>query len=222
VNGLISGQPILYPDGAAVAGRRSTPMPWTVIRAAVLPVQPSRWRLSCAWQPLAPKQTVRLFAHPNHRIVGIQAYFGFSESQRDHTHLSFTGYGRTHGTLRGGCSYLLEAMAGADPQDPATTDRPGKADSGYTAALQPGNLQGIRIGVARNFFGFLPQVDESMEACLQALKDLGATLVDPANLKNTNRLGKHELEVLLYDFKTDLNAYLSGWELRRGYIRWQR
>jgi amidase len=104
---------------------------------------------------------------------------------------------------------LLNAMAGADPQDAATAENSGKTMPDYTLALQPGSLQGMRIGVARNFFDFHPQVDAVMETCLQALKDLGASLVDPANIKHTARLDKPELEVLYYDLKADLNAYLS-------------
>jgi amidase len=47
-----------------------------------------------------------------------------------------------------------------------------------------------------------------MESCLEALRHLGAELIDPVELEE--KFGETELEVLLYEFKTDLNAYLAG------------
>ncbi len=48
-----------------------------------------------------------------------------------------------------------------------------------------------------------------METCLLAMKEQGAELVDPVELLDESKLGKSELEVLLYEFKADLNAYLA-------------
>jgi len=106
-------------------------------------------------------------------------------------------------------AWLLQAIAGIDPQDAATACSPGLSAAHIAAALQLRDLQEMRIGVARQFFGFNPLVDEILEAGLQALKELGATLVDPVKLKHTARLEKYELEVLNHDFKADLDAYLS-------------
>ena len=116
---------------------------------------------------------------------------------------------------------LLGAMAcssvsGDDPRDPATADAFGRAFSDYTAFLDPHGLRGARIGVARNFFGFNTHADALIETCLEALKAQGAELVDPVTLE-LDDLGKTEVEVLLYEFKADLNAYLSG--VREGYPR---
>jgi amidase len=41
------------------------------------------------------------------------------------------------------------------------------------------------------------------------LRSLGATIVDPANLETDGKFGDAEFEVLLYEFKADLNAYLA-------------
>ena len=105
---------------------------------------------------------------------------------------------------------LLSAMTGIDERDPATKSSEGKFYPDYTSFLQQGDLKGIRIGVARNFFGSLPKVDQVIESCLPALKSLGAELVDPANIETADKLGETEIEVLYYEFKADLNAYLSG------------
>lgn len=102
----------------------------------------------------------------------------------------------------------LGALTGIDPRDPVTQESEGKVLSDYAAALDPAGLEGARIGVARNFFGFHPVVDEIMEESINALKDLGAEIIDPANLE-IEELDSNMLEVLLYEFKADLNTYLQ-------------
>jgi amidase len=80
----------------------------------------------------------------------------------------------------------------------------------YTPFLDKNGLAGARIGVARNYFGFNDRVDRIMEASILALRDLGAEIVDPANIETAKQLDETELEVLLYEFKADLNAYLAA------------
>ncbi len=103
---------------------------------------------------------------------------------------------------------LLGVLTGVDPDDPATETGRDRALADYTAYLDPDGLRGARIGVARNFFGFNPRVDAVMEACIRTMAEQGATIVDPADVV-TDGLGKTEVEVLLYEFKADLNAYLA-------------
>jgi amidase len=105
---------------------------------------------------------------------------------------------------------LLGAMTGVDERDPATAASAGKFFKDYSTALQPGDLKGIRIGVARNFFDSHPEVDQVIENCLPALKELGAELIDPANIETASKLGETEIEVLYYEFKADLNTYLGS------------
>ena len=80
----------------------------------------------------------------------------------------------------------------------------------YTKSLDPNGLKGARIGVARKFFGINDATDAIMKTSLDVLKRLGATLVDPADMTTTGKYDDTEQEVLLYEFKTDLNKYLSG------------
>jgi amidase len=105
---------------------------------------------------------------------------------------------------------LLGPMAGPDPRDPATLDSQGRTHADYTRFLDRDGLRGARIGIARNAFGFNPQVDRIMESCIAALRDGGAEVVDPANVAIHKELEESEMEVLLYEFKADLNAYLAG------------
>jgi amidase len=102
---------------------------------------------------------------------------------------------------------LLSAMVGADSSDTITTGA--RAEKDYTRFLQPDGLRGARIGVARQYFGRNERVDKVLETQLQVLKDAGAVLVD-VNFPTLRQFGDAEYEVLLYEFKTDLNKYLAS------------
>jgi amidase len=104
---------------------------------------------------------------------------------------------------------LLGALVGVDPEDKATADGAGKSVPDYMKFLDPKGLSGARIGVARNYFGFHDAVDAVLHDALDALKRQGATLVDPADIPNMDKVGDPENLVLLYELKADLNAYLA-------------
>jgi len=104
---------------------------------------------------------------------------------------------------------LLGAMTGIDDTDPVTLKSRGKV-AHYTSFLDKDGLRGARIGVARQYFGFNQHVDKLMESAIDVIKRLGATVVDPANLATTGKYDDSELEVLLYEFKSDLNQYLGA------------
>ncbi|MFN2481786.1 MAG: amidase family protein, partial [Pyrinomonadaceae bacterium] len=60
------------------------------------------------------------------------------------------------------------------------------------------------------FFGFNDKVDKLMADALDVLKRLGAVLVDPADIPTHGQFDASEFEVLLYEFKADLNRYLAS------------
>ncbi len=103
---------------------------------------------------------------------------------------------------------LLGVLAGADPEDSATKGFKGLSD--YTKFLDSGGLKGARIGIARKFFGFNDRVDVLMHNAIQTMKDLGAIIVDPTDLPTHGKYDDTETEVLLYDFKNDINKYLAA------------
>ena len=103
---------------------------------------------------------------------------------------------------------LLAAIAGTDADDAATGAMPGKP-ADFAAALRTDGLRGRRIGVARNFFNN-PAVNAVIEAELAILSEQGATLVD-VQVPNVDKYGDTELEVLLSEFRPDLDAYLAGY-----------
>jgi amidase len=104
---------------------------------------------------------------------------------------------------------LLTALCGADARDPATHTSAGRA-ADYTRFLDRSALRGVRIGVARKYFGANREVDALMEKRISDMKALGAEIVDPADIPTHNQWKDSEFQALLYEFKADLNAYLSG------------
>ncbi len=102
---------------------------------------------------------------------------------------------------------LLSAMCGFDPADPTTRDLAGKAPVDYTAFLDRKGLAGMRIGVPRKkLYGQSPAADAVAEAALDAMRREGAIIVDPADIATLGDTDDSEFEVLLYEFKADLNA----------------
>jgi amidase len=109
---------------------------------------------------------------------------------------------------------LLSAMAGVDPRDQATAAAAGRLEADYTRFLDAEGLRGARLGVLKNLRGRHPGVDGVLEAADQVLRDQGATLVE-VELKD-DAYDAAELDVLLFEFKADLDAYLAA---RGGQVR---
>ena len=103
---------------------------------------------------------------------------------------------------------LLGAMAGPRPARCRHDRRRHRRHEDYTRFLDAGALRGARIGVARNYFGFHEKVDALMEAAFEAMRAAGAEIVDDLELDLSETRGK-SYEVLLYEFKHGLNAYLA-------------
>jgi amidase len=105
---------------------------------------------------------------------------------------------------------LLGALTGVDAGDSATRPSRKRGTSNYAKFLDLEGLKGARVGVARNMAGTNPRVLKVFEICIEAMKQLGAVIVDPADVKHFNKFGESEMEVLHYEFKANLNAYLKS------------
>ena len=106
---------------------------------------------------------------------------------------------------------LLTALAGVDPRDSATSRPTGRAKSDYTRFLDAGALKGARIGVPRDrFYGYSDSTDKLADEAIALMKSQGAIIVDPANIPTAGKFDDTEYDVLLYEFKTDLNKYLAS------------
>jgi len=103
---------------------------------------------------------------------------------------------------------LLGAMTGEDSRDSATAASSGKALRDYTRFLDADGLRGARIGVARKTFNGHPEVAPLMSRLLDEMTRRGAVLVDPISLPPGSSYAG-ESEVLQYEFKDGINAYLA-------------
>lgn len=103
---------------------------------------------------------------------------------------------------------LLSAIVGRDEGDPATAESTGRAIFDYHARLNRDGLRGARIGVLRKSMGFHPGADAAMERSLEAMRQAGAEVID-VELVTDGQWNDAEMDVLLYEFKHGVNAYLS-------------
>lgn len=105
---------------------------------------------------------------------------------------------------------VLGAIVGADPRDPVTAEAAPHTHTDYTRFLDRDGLRGARIGIARKqYFGYSEHTDRIAEAAIAILRAAGATVIDPADIPTAEAIAKQQSEVLAYEFKADLNAYLA-------------
>lgn len=104
---------------------------------------------------------------------------------------------------------LLTALAAADEADTATAERPAGPAVDYVAHLKPDALRGARLGVVRKYTGYQPDVDAVMTRAIATMKAAGAEVVD-AEIATAGQWDAAEMDVLLYEFKAGLEAYLAG------------
>ena len=106
---------------------------------------------------------------------------------------------------------LLGGMTGRDSLDETTAGSPVPTDLGRHLG-NPGaaDVSGLRIGIGRQFLERDGRVDAVMEEAIEALRSLGAEIVDPVEIAHRQEVGRHEYEAMLYEFKAGLNAYLAA------------
>lgn len=102
---------------------------------------------------------------------------------------------------------VLDAIAGADLRDGATSRIPPQRP-GFAAALEKATLEGARLGVVRRLVESSWNVAPVAKESLAALTAAGAVLVD-VELPSA-AYDAAELEVLLFELKADLDAYLAA------------
>lgn len=104
---------------------------------------------------------------------------------------------------------VLNVIAGSDPADAATAEADQRKRD-YTAGLANATLKGKRLGVMKFATGYHAALDTRFNAVLDDLRNAGVELVEIEKFPEEDELGKAEYEVLLYEFKADLNAYLAS------------
>ena len=104
---------------------------------------------------------------------------------------------------------LLTALAAVDAADPSGPAATGKIAPDYTTYLKADAIKGKRFGVMRQAMGYHPDVDAAMQKSIAALK-AGGAIVEDVKIATYNKWDPPEFEVLLYEFKDGLNAYLKN------------
>lgn len=101
---------------------------------------------------------------------------------------------------------IMSVISGPNDRDPATLRQPT-----LNFTLQPDALQGAVLGIINDEANVKDTEDSAMQLARDALIQAGATLrsVPFPNRAEVSKLG-WSLEVLLYEFKGDLNTYLSS------------
>jgi amidase len=111
---------------------------------------------------------------------------------------------------------LLSVLAAADPEDPVAPDDSADAErafhdaSAYAGALDPAALDGAHLGIWREGSAPAgPATAAVLDAVVARLRALGAVLVDPVTLPDSDKIREPEFAALQHEFKYGINAYLA-------------
>jgi len=117
---------------------------------------------------------------------------------------------------------LLSAMEGEDPSDPATLAAKGYFGRDYVTGLNADSLKGLKVGVIRS----VEIEDDAVLNFKRAVDDLraaGALLTDDLAWPDSPKdFDEASFDVLLYEFKHDLNAYLASLPGAAGQLNLER
>lgn len=106
---------------------------------------------------------------------------------------------------------VFSVIAGPDPRDPLTESARGRIEEDYSRALDVDGLRGARIGVLRALADTEdadPEVVQVFGAALDALRAGGATLVDPFEVPQFERL--RNATGFCSRFRWDIDRYLES------------
>src|SRR5690242_5129172 len=134
-------------------------------------------------------------------VVGIKPTVGLTSRAGvipiSHSQDTVGPFGRTVADA----AILLGGMTGVDPRDPAALASAGKFYTDYRQFLNADGLRGARIGIARQtYFGYSSKADAIANAAIERMKELGAEIIDPADIPTAEQMSssKSEMTVLLF------------------------
>jgi len=105
----------------------------------------------------------------------------------------------------------LQFMAGVDANDPRTADSRSWQVEDYTRYLKPDALKGARLGIARDYFGGNPEVDEAVERAIAKMRELGATFVELDVPRDVRDAWQEKMELVIdREIGPQLAAYLGS------------
>jgi amidase len=109
---------------------------------------------------------------------------------------------------------LLGALTGIDEADAATWKSEGSYFTDYKPFLDRSGLRGARIGIPRFYYNNLSEEEQQlMNRAITVLKEQGAIIVDDVVIHSAEQISHYTLSpVLIHEFRTDINSYLSKLE----------
>ncbi len=105
---------------------------------------------------------------------------------------------------------LAACLCGGDPDDKATVGADLNCASLKALELNSDALQGVRIGVPRNYFGFHDDIDLRVADAIVDLRNGGAEVIDDLELTTMADMRPDETIVMSSEFKVGLNQYLAS------------
>jgi amidase len=106
---------------------------------------------------------------------------------------------------------LLSICAGIDPIDQATSGIQNLKD--YTQYCVEGSLSGKRIGIDTSYLNLTSDLGKVFKTAVQTLKANGAQIIETNHRAVMSTARGGELDILLYEFKDGVNAYLKDKEI---------
>src|SRR4051812_27073346 len=111
---------------------------------------------------------------------------------------------------------VFQAIAGEDPDDPATAAAHGRTIPDYAQSLRRDGLNGARIGILRQAYErgtrdttIDPEIVDVFTAAIEELRRGGAVIVDPARVELTGVTRPRDVGSC-GGFKYDMNRYLAA------------
>jgi Asp-tRNA(Asn)/Glu-tRNA(Gln) amidotransferase A subunit family amidase len=104
---------------------------------------------------------------------------------------------------------LLDATAGADPDDAVTDRATGRIPPSYMAALQRDGLRGVRLGVLTALFGEAPEDQRAGSVVRTAVREMAGLGAETVDLPSTEVPTEPDgVAIIRFEFKFDLEEYL--------------
>lgn len=105
---------------------------------------------------------------------------------------------------------LMNVISGSDPKDSATYEADARRAADFTVGLKLDALKGKRLGIVAPLVQDYDAATRALfRRSIAILRAQGAIIVENLPFPNLDKMSDDEYQVLLADFKSDLNHYLN-------------
>ncbi len=144
-------------------------------------------------------------------LVGLKPTVGLVSRQWRDPDFGLAGHGRPNGPKRGSdVAMLLNGLAGVDAADPAGAAASWQDSPGLSDGASAGCDERQAFRCAPSSHGLPSRRGPAMDAAMALMKAQGAVPWSTSKLPTYNDWNDAEFDVLFYEFKDGLNAYLKA------------